>query len=490
MEHGYLKKHLVKKGETYTHTRIPDTKKKISGGTYNISNIDEFYAKYYQDVIQKNKYEYLTEKQLVEDGPIMIDIDMRYDPIITSKQHTDEQIIDLIQLYIDTCATIIDIPHDTIIDVFVMEKNSVNRLEEKTKDGIHIIIGLAMHKDAQILLRKKVLLGIQDVWDDLPIKNNWSEVIDEGVTKGCVNWQLYGSRKPNNEPYILTKYYRLTMDDDAYSIEDISIKKFDFEKDFYKLTARNNKWPKFNVKEGVMQQLQQPKRKQCIIKPSNPIFNKSYDQINSMEILDSLIEEWLDNLSTGEYILNETYQYTMSLPESYYGPGSYNKWIRVGWALASTHPRMFLVWLKFSAQENGRQTLQGRDGKFDWNNVSELFEMWQGFAFMNPDGLTHRSIMYWSKNDAYDKFNKIQKTTISYYINKTLQKVVTEWDLATVLFNLYKDRFVCVNVKNNFWYEYKNGKWYENDSGNSLRLAISSVVHNEYLERIQQNYRK
>ena len=36
-----------------------------------------------------------------------------------------------------------------------------------------------------------------------------------------------------------------------------------------------------------------------------------------------------------------------------------------------------------------------------------------------------------------------------------------------------KDEFVCVSIKNNIWYEYRKHRWYEIDSGNTLRLIIS-----------------
>ena len=49
-----------------------------------------------------------------------------------------------------------------------------------------------------MLLRSKVLSELQVLWEDLPIINSWEDVLDEGVTKGHVNWQLYGSRKPNH----------------------------------------------------------------------------------------------------------------------------------------------------------------------------------------------------------------------------------------------------------------------------------------------------
>ena len=37
---------------------------------------------------------------------------------------------------------------------------------------------------------------------------------------------------------------------------------------------------------------------------------------------------------------------------------------------------------------------------------------------------------------------------------------------------LFKDQFICVSIKNNIWYEYINHRWFEIDSGNTLRLII------------------
>ena len=48
-----------------------------------------------------------------------------------------------------------------------------------------------------------------------------------------------------------------------------------------------------------------------------------------------------------------------------------------------------------------------------------------------------------------------------------LKDKVTEFDLVTVLYQLFKDQFICVSIKNNQWYEYKNSKWNEIDSGNT-----------------------
>ena len=75
------------------------------------------------------------------------------------------------------------------------------------------------------------------------------------------------------------------------------------------------------------------------------------------------------------------------------------------------------------------------------------------------------------------------KETIDYFIEITLQ-TATEFDLATVLYHISKDRFVCASIKSNCWYEYQGLRWYEIDSGNTLRLMISRDMHQLYLNRI------
>ena len=114
--------------------------------------------------------------------------------------------------------------------------------------------------------------------------------------------------------------------------------------------------------------------------------------------------------------------------------------------------------------------------------------MWKSFEIKNKDGLTNRSIMYWAKNDNYEEYFKIRQETITYYIDQTLDSIIRkdkigEFDLAIVLYQLFKDQFVCVSIKNNLWYEYKNHKWFEIDSGNTLRLLISKKMHDIYMKK-------
>ena len=502
----FIKSKTSKKGAEHTHTRIPDKKLNISAGCYNIDateDVKQFYKKYYRHVFVNQNTEHLTEKQLREDGPVMIDLDFRYGADIKEKQHTRDHIIDFIMLCVDKCSEILNIPNDTSVEVFIMEKNDVNHLKDKniTKDGIHIIVGISMHKGLQVILRDRIIKEIVNIWDDLPITNTWNDVYDEGVAKGQVNWQVYGSRKPGNQAYLIKQHFTLDYDDE-WSIQENCIDEFNTEKNLQKLSARYKNYPKFDMVESVEAEFSSAckslgkksseKVAESTLKPSrskNGLMSCSnYFSIRDQETLDNLIDDLFENIDTCEYQLKETHQYTMTLPESYYGPGSYTKWMRVGWALASTSPKLFLTWLKFSSQDNCRNTLRGSNGKFDWTQVPELFNIWKQFDFgTRSDGLTHRSIMYWSKVDATEEYKKIHKETIDYFIEETLQHPQpTEFDLACVLFHLFKDQYVCVSIKNKCWYEYIGNRWYEIDSGSTLRLLISKDLWQIYVKKIKE----
>jgi P4 family phage/plasmid primase-like protien len=494
-----LRTHNAVKGEGFTHTRIGDKNLNIFGGSYKVNDSEwkGFMDTYCQKVFVSGQPEYMTEKQLIDNGPVMIDIDLRYEKDVTSKQHTKDHIIDAVMLYAEKIKLLLDIPDESRIEVFVMEKNDVNNLENKTKDGIHIIIAVQMHKALQVLLRKKVLPELKNIWEDLPITNDWEDVLDEGVTKGFVNWQMYGSRKPAHQAYLIKYHFALVYTKEDIDIEEYPLAKFSTEKYIYKLSARYTENPAFPMQggdvltdfEAAKMALNQTTKKtdapkyKVKVKHHGNSKSSAYADIENEAMLDNMIETLFDDIGPNEYRLKETHEYTMSLPAIYYGPGSYTKWIRVGMALHNTKPELFLTWLKFSCQDNCRDTLKGANGKFDWRNVPELYETWTKFGSNADGGLTYRSIMYWSKNDAREKYDAIRKETIDFFIAQTIQ-TATEFDLASVVFNMYKDRFVCVSVKNKIWFEYINHRWHEIDSGNTLRLALSKEMHQIYFEKI------
>ena len=526
----FLRGHVIKKEDKQkfvsTNTRIGDAENNIFGGSYHIPDdeYNQFLTLYYEQIFMKKKDEYLTEKQLDVKGPILIDIDLRFDYETNERLYTREHVTDVIESYLSILNSVYQFDEETQFNIYVFEKSQINRDSKKniTKDGIHIIIGIYCEHTTQQMIRLEMVGKIEEAWGDLPITNTWEDVLDKGISVGTTNWQLFGSKKPNYEAYKLTQIYNVqyNADDDEcfYTTEPLSPI---FPKDiFFKLSARYKEHPSFLYKNAFLQKredgiksgevflannengeansrraqhasainaglaLEQPNVGGEITIQYVRLLQKLIMETRTKDALESLVSDFIDSVNLSENTLVEAYKYTMSLPSTYYV--DYAKWIRVGWALRNISDKLFIVWVVFSSQS--------RD-KFSYSDIPTLYnDHWTKFDLNNPNGLTKRSIMHWSKVDANDKYNEIRKDCIDYYINKTIYiskgaanndekqpiKACGEFDLAVVLYHLYKDQYVCVSVKNSVWYMYKKHRWVEIDSGTTLRKSISNEMRDLY----------
>ena len=249
----YLSKHSAKndKSQESTHTRIPDKDMNIYPGSYVIPKDDlaTFYKLYYESVFEKNRKEYLTERQMDNgSSPLAVDFDFRYDYDVEKRQHTKEHIQDMILGYLEELKTYFNFEKNKPFDIYIFEKPNVNRLADKsfTKDGIHMIIGLQMDHIMQVMLREKMITKLADVWE-LPFVNTWDKILDDGISKGTTNWQMYGSRKPGHEAYELTEHYRITYDDSdgEFMMDELKVSNFELKKNYSKLSVQYEGNPKF-----------------------------------------------------------------------------------------------------------------------------------------------------------------------------------------------------------------------------------------------------
>lgn len=205
---AFLLAHKSAAGGAYTHTRIGDKSLGVFGGVYNIP--DEDYAEFWQlysQHLQSGKQEYLTERQY-PDGPLVVDLDFHYAPEIEDRQHTEEDIENIVALYAEHLAEMVSGSMPTY-DIYVSHKSAVNMLDEKTKDGIHIFFSVRVPRIIQKALRAIMLDLMPQILEHLPLINSWDGVLDEGITNGGTNWQLLGSRKPANKAYEITHGFRV-----------------------------------------------------------------------------------------------------------------------------------------------------------------------------------------------------------------------------------------------------------------------------------------
>ena len=488
----FLSKHKIqKKDETRnpTHTRIGDKSLEIFPGSYFIDEEEKhiFNELYYKKVFQDKRPEYLTEKQS-NNGPILVDFDLKFSIDVDARLYTNDHLMDILNLYLDTLKTMIQFT-DTPFPVFIMEKKDVNRCLEKglTKDGIHMIIGIQMDHALQMMLRKRVIQELPNLWEEdgdtmpLPITNSWENVVDDTICRGTTNWQVFGSRKPAHDAYGLTNYFIIKYDnnDSEFSIDKKNIK---IDKELLALvSAQNTDHPLFPMKKELELEYNQYKSKPIKQKRKSVIkFNIIDDDIPKMEDiknhekLEIAMNAILKNFNETEYGLCEIHEYTQILPESYYEDGSHLKNRQVAFALKNTDDRLFLSWVM----------LRAKNPTFDFSEIPDLFHQWNTY-FNKKDGpgLTKNSILYWARHDApLDKFLEVKRSSLNHYIEETLStSSATDYDIANVLYHMNKDSYCCVDISSRIWYVFENHRWIE-DKSMSIRNKISEDVFRIYFE--------
>jgi P4 family phage/plasmid primase-like protien len=489
----FLSKHNHKKdneNKEITHTRMPNTELKVYGAAYHIDKeeLPIFYKLYYEHVCVKNRKEYLTEKQLEEGGPILVDFDFRYEFSVTKRIHTMEHIQDIIQLYLEELKEFYIFIENQPFPIFVMEKPTVNRDVEKqiTKDGIHLIIGIQMDRTMQLMLRDRILKKIGDIWE-LPLKNTWDDVLDGNVCKGGSNWQMYGSQKPGFDVYKVTYYMMAELDtnDNEWITTAKSPKDLDLSKDLKLLSAQYDQHVKFDMNPNIIEEYNKRKSEKPKIKKnmSKGKINLVLDEddgdiqlgdINNMETLIKAVDNLMGSLKINEQHIREVHEYTQILPEKYYEPGSHLLNRQVAFALKHTDERLFLSWVM----------LRSKASDFSFDTIPKLYQDWKLHFNKRADGVTKRSIMYWAKQDAFDKYEKVKRGTIDHYIEETIFEA-GDWDYAMVLFHMFKDKYVCSSITNKKWFVFCKNRW-EKDEGQRLRLAISKDLFQLYSDKQNQ----
>lgn len=496
----YLKNHNANtSGNSPTHTRIGDRSLDVYGGSYFIDeDIESFYEHYFNKVFVKKQNEYLTEKQL-SDGrsPIAVDLDFRYSLEITERQHTSEYCQDLVITYLEEIEKMFNFTQNTEFPVFVMEKPNINTLKDKgvVKDGIHMIIGVQMNHTLQQMLREKMLDKLPEMWDDLPIQNSWDSVLDEGISKGSTNWQLYGSRKPGNEAYEITQYWNVTCDstDGQLEIHPKNIDEIDLSKDLHKISIRHPDFHKAELKpathEEYLRRLNNtPKRsskpsgvlpRSAVRIPGETEEEIQLSDITNQDVLDKAVDIMLSKFSIYDHKVRETHEFTQILPEKYYEPGSHLLNRKVAFGLKDTDERLFLSWVK----------LRSKAEDFDYNSIPKLYKIWSKDIKneQHHERITRRSIMYWARHDSPEEYKRICSETIDALIDETIS-CPSDWDFAMVLYNMFKNEYLCSNQGlegKRVWWVFENHRWVR-DYGETIRVKISREMHGLYQNKITQ----
>jgi len=435
----------------------------------------------------------------------------------------------VIQTVLKIYESIFEMDEELHFQIVVLEKPSP-RVETKNsgtivKDGIHIMFCVAIEPTVQKYIRSRLMEQLPSQLSSIPLINPWEDVIDKAITDGTNGWLLPNSKK-ENEPshYTITQAYdsyydtdqekwALTsliqnppLDIDTKSFHDAQLKTY-YAQHYKHLFIRNTQIPSLNLLNDrgadIIQKFKDKHQKPIV--HSAPQTTVSIDwqipvstirMIRNLEEATILFNMFIDNIPFEKYQLRSAYLYTSILPESFYGPGSYNKWIKVGLVLYNTSTYLLIVWLMFSA----------KSPNFQWStDVDAICNHWENWkkSSKSTDLLKIESLLYWCRNEVPEKFEKIQSETVDFYLNQCIeglsiqqlnsqgkQKGSTVYDIAIIVYQLFMQKFKSSSIKNNEWWKITKHYWEKDECGTSLRHILSNEVRSIYTNKNIQLLKK
>ena len=93
--------------------------------------------------------------------------------------------------------------------------------------------------------------------------------------------------------------------------------------------------------------------------------------------------------------------------------------------------------------------------------------MWKLWKTFKHKGLSIASLHRWAKIDNKDEYEKIIDIGSRDALIDSLSG--TNFDVAKVLYKMYRYHYVCTGIKYSIWYEFKGHRWIEIENGMSFK---------------------
>jgi P4 family phage/plasmid primase-like protien len=433
----FLDNHRVGKGCIHTHTSMG----KPHGAFKIEDNKLEIFYKLYENAISGGEDIHLIEKHN-EVSPILVDFDFKFDLNTSTRQYTKCHIQQIVSLYMEELETNFNFNNKSEeLIAFVFERSDPYQTKTITKDGIHIIFPFIITEPyAQYMLRDNILKKIENILSDINLKNPISDVVDRCIIQKN-GWLMYGSRKPNCDPYKLTYVYDCHRE--IINYDEVDYNGIDNLAKFLSI-RRHSIGDCLELKDPKLTAKYKKKVTKSKIKNSKVTYN--YEYVRSLVNILSI-----DRCT------------------------EFEKWLEVGICLNSIdNTELFSVWDEFSKKSE----------KYD---EAGCIQKWSEITETNKDRkeLTIASLIYWAKNDNFQKFMEIKRVDVQKKLEDTIRSAVpNNWDIANVLYEMYQNQFV---FSKKCWYEFKNHKWDAEEDGLCLRKKISTELVEEYL-RLNSQY--
>ena len=143
----------------------------------------------------------------------------------------------------------------------------------------------------------------------------------------------------------------------------------------------------------------------------------------------------------------------------------YGEWIQIGWLIfniSGGSEEGYRMWLEFSQRSD---KYEEEKCEKVWSNITDK-------------GMTIGSLCYYAQLDSPKKYIDWKKTRIIEKVNvkNEIFKYNSHHDIANILYDIYKSKYVCASIQHKVWYEFINHKWKCIEEGSSLRAKITKDI--------------
>ena len=386
-------------------------------------------------------------------GPVVVDLDLRFEPSDEDQTERSLQrrhsglLPEIVRAYCVAIADLIELPVDGV-EVYVLEKSVPTMHKGLVKDGIHLIMPeVVTRPEVQHLVRRAVLAPLADLLAPLQSASRIEDVVDEAVIERN-NWLMYGSQKPGTEPYQVTARYRYSPGCGLTAISKICGDVVVGPRELVELLSIRNKHDELLIREDrrdrveafVKRQDDERKRRAAVQR----IISDAPDARQNVCVDLDQVRKLVGILDVGRV-------------------ESYNEWVRIGWCLRNIDHRLLEAWEEISKQSS--KYIEG-----------ECPRLWHS---MRAGGLGMGTLHMWARQDNPEQYREILRVDLARLVRASLS--AAHYDVACVVHHLYRYEFVCSNIRNRTWFEFRDHRWRECDSAYALRRRLSNDVFREYI---------
>src|SRR5210317_60953 len=450
----FINEYHITHGNRYTHTSIGNPKVSLSVSDDKYDDFMDDYCK----LLLKGKKLNLTEKPK-ECSHFRVDIDFRFalgsgissgSPI--PRIYTAYDVERIVKHYQVLLKKYLDITDDCLV-AYVMEKEHPVEYKGKHKDGIHIVFPeINTNYEFQHFIRHMIIQESAKMFEGLPLTNSFENIVDEAIIDKN-NWQMYGSCKPDNQTYLVTKIYKyndgdLVLQKTPKASEQLEWPKYLSMRNNLTLTPYNSE-KKDEIDEFIR-----------VILPTK--INRKRDTLHQQVFgnVKNLIKSFIpdDELEIAKRLVK-------CLNKS--RAENYDDWIKLGWTLRNIDYRLLDSWVEFSEVSN----------KYVSGECEKLWDR------MRVDTLGMGTLRYWAKQDNQKEYDKIDEDNVTQLIDKCIGSNGADYDVANVVYTMFKHQY-CYTTRDT-WYVFREDKhkWECSKDGLQLRKIIYQVICGKFIAR-------